>query len=305
MPLALPSFLDTVEDAYLRKTIRLGRPGRIMPAFDTLSDAQVDAIVAHVRQWGTRPAPEYDETPVHGDAKKGRELYLAHCAECHGEQGEGGKGTGVTFSRPRDLPIMPPALNNPGFLSAASDAMIKRTLMRGRLGTPMKSFVKEGLSESDIDDLVSYIRSFDPRYAQAFETAPEPIDEDSAVIRFESPYGLKETIEAVEQAVIGANFIHIRTQLLEQGMVAEGEENPRQAIVYFCNFNFLNAALQVDPRIGMFLPCRVTVVERAGRVEVMSINPLRLSRLFNNDELKQACRQMYGVYRELMENATL
>ena len=55
----------------------------------------------------------------------------------------------------------------------------------------------------------------------------------------------------------------------------------------------------------MFLPCRVTVVERAGKVQVLSINPLRLSKLFNNDELKEACKQMYGVYRDLMENATL
>ena len=212
VPLALPSFLDTVDDEYLRRTIRLGRPGRIMPAFATLSDAQVDAIVAHVRQWGTRPAPPVDHTPVHGDPEHGRDLFATHCAECHGANGEGG------------------------------------TLTQGRLGTPMKSFTKEGLSESDIDDLVSYLRSFDQRYARAFEAEAEPVDEDSMVIQFESPYSLEETVEAVEQAVIGANFIHIRTQLLEQGMVPEGEENSRQVVVYFCNFNFLNQALQVDPQ---------------------------------------------------------
>ena len=36
---------------YLFKTIRLGRPGRVMPPFDKLSDAQVDAIVDHILSW--------------------------------------------------------------------------------------------------------------------------------------------------------------------------------------------------------------------------------------------------------------
>ena len=75
-------------------------------------------------------------------------------------EGEGGKGTGVTFSRRRDLPIIAPALNNPGFLAAASDEMIRHTLVYGREGTPMRSFLVQGLSEQDIDDLVSYVRSF-------------------------------------------------------------------------------------------------------------------------------------------------
>ena len=41
----------------------------------------------------------------------------------------GGKGTGVTFSRKRDLPVIAPALNNVGFLASASDNMIKDTIM--------------------------------------------------------------------------------------------------------------------------------------------------------------------------------
>ncbi|MGB7930894.1 MAG: cytochrome c, partial [Gammaproteobacteria bacterium] len=44
IPLALPSFLESVDDAFLRKTIRHGRPDRVMPAFPALSDAQLNAI---------------------------------------------------------------------------------------------------------------------------------------------------------------------------------------------------------------------------------------------------------------------
>ena len=160
VPLSLPSFLDTVPDEYLKKTIRNGRTGRIMPAFQGLSDAQISAVVKYIRGWTDKPAIKEDMTPIDGDVKKGEKLFAERCSQCHGEEGRGGRGTGVTLSRKRDLPIIAPALNNSGFLASASDVMIRDTIANGREGTPMISMLSAGLTKSDIDDLVAYIRSF-------------------------------------------------------------------------------------------------------------------------------------------------
>lgn len=301
VPLALPDFLASVDDAFLRKTIRMGRQGRVMPAFTSLEEGEVEALVGYIRSWmpeGLRL--ELPAGPVRGDVQHGGVLYRARCAMCHGEHGEGGHGTGVTFSRPRDLAIIPPALNNPGFLRAASDQVIKATLMRGRTGTPMVSFLKQGLSERDIDDIVSYVRSF--------EQSPiswQPGNDDQPVLRVQSEYGLGETVENIKRAAIGKNFRIIRVQNLEDGLYPSAEQNLRQIIVYFCNFNFVNKALALDPRVGIFMPCRVTVVEREGVVEVLTINPKYLGRLYNNTELDAACDEMYRIYTDILEEATL
>jgi len=302
VPLSLPSFLESVDDDFLHKTIRMGRPGRVMPAFRALSDAQVDAIVRHIRSWSGKPEPEFSDQPVRGDAQHGKQLFASYCAACHGVNGDGGRGTGVTFSRKRDLPIIAPALNNAGFLAAASDEMIRHTLQFGREGTPMRSFLVQGLSEQDIDDLVSYVRSYEKQ---------QPVQEKSAVtvaettIWAESSYTLEETIENLKDAIVSQNFILIRQDTLEHGLVAEGEEDPSQVILHFCNFKFLFEALAVDPRVGMFLPCRITVTEKDGKVMVSAINPLYLSRLFNNNELNEYCKKMYAVYSAILEDATL
>jgi cytochrome c oxidase cbb3-type subunit 3 len=301
VPLSLASFLNSIDDDFLRRTIRHGRPGRVMPAFSKLSDAQINAIVGYIRAWSDKPAPRYSAAPVRGDAVHGKSLYASYCAACHGEDGEGGKGTGVTFSRRRDLPIIAPALNNPGFLAAASDEMIRHTLQFGREGTPMRSFLVQGLSEQDIDDLVSYVRSFETR---EHPYRKPPVGE-SRIIEAESSYTLEETVENLKQALVNQNFILVRTDLLEHGLVPEGQENPREIILHFCNFSFLFDALTVDPRVGMFLPCRITVVERAGKVMVSAINPLYLSHLFNNAELDDYCDKMNGLYRAIIEEATL
>jgi len=302
VPLSLPSFLESVDDDFLAKTIRYGRPGRVMPAFSKLSDAQIDAIVGHIRGWSKKPAPQFSMQPVQGDAANGRELYASYCAGCHGADGEGGKGTGVTFSRRRDLPIIAPALNNDGFLAAVSDQMIRHTLQYGREGTPMRSFLVQGLTEQDIDDLVSHIRSFATQEAAPVKS---PVDVSDTIIVAESSYTLEETVENLKASLVGQNFILIRTDTLEHGLVPEGEENQKEVILHFCNFSFLFDALVIDPRVGMFLPCRVTVIEKNDKVMVTAINPLYLSRLFNNAELDEFCEKMHELYSAIIEDATL
>lgn len=304
IPLALPSFQSAIDDKFLFTTIREGRPGRVMPAFKSLSDAQVKAIIHHIRGFVPKQkqaALKVEQKQAYGHPERGKALYAKYCAHCHGANGEGGHGTGVTFSRPRDLPIMPPALNNPGFLDAASDHMIKQTLMTGREGTPMISFLKVGLKEQDIDDIVSYIRSFSKHPLHwKYDHREEP------TITMESDYDLQTTVENVKRAAVGNNFRIIRIQNLESGFFPAEQQNKKQIIVYFCNFNFINKALSLDPRVGLFMPCRVTITEdKEGKVHLMSINPKYMSRMFNNVELDESCQKMHDLYTSIMEDATL
>lgn len=304
VPIALPSFLNSVSNEYLTKTIRHGRPGRIMPAFLSLSDAQLNAIVKHVRGWSDKPGPAEDTAVIKGNGEHGKELFANFCAPCHGAEGVGGKGTGVTFSRKRDLPIIAPALNNTGFLASASDVMIRDTITFGREGTPMTSMLVAGLSEKDIDDVVAYIRSFE-KDAVELKQKLNGNGSESPVIIMDSPYGLEETVENLKQAITDQNFTLIRTEFLEHGLVEEGKENKKQVVLHFCNFGFLFQALSIDPRVGMFLPCRITVIEKNGKVQISTINPKRLSKLFNNHELDEYCDEMHEVYSTLLEDATL
>ena len=76
-------------------------------------------------------------------------------------------------------------------------------------------------------------------------------------------------------------------------------------VLHFCNFNVLFKALAIDPRVGMFLPCRITVIEHEDTVQMMTINPMSLSRLFNNDELDEACKEMTEVYTNILEEVAM
>ena len=71
-----PAKFKSLTDDYLFRTIRNGRPGRIMPAFETLSDAQVNAIVDWLRQWSQTESLVDSGQKISGDAEKGEQLFL-------------------------------------------------------------------------------------------------------------------------------------------------------------------------------------------------------------------------------------
>lgn len=294
--------LGDYSDDYLFKTIRLGRPGRIMPAFEELSDAQVGAIVRFLRvRTGTTPA-KYDPKPLTGDAERGKALYQKHCIACHAEDGLGaGKGTGVSVARKRSFLVMPAAIANPGFQHAASDAMIRQIITHGRPASGMPTFGKM-LSKAQIMDLVAYVRELGKRVSP-----PEPIPPDEKPSHvYESPYDFDTTVKNVKEALTGNNFRIFSDRFLEQGLTDEFSVNQRQVGIRFCNFNELYGMLNIEPRLGVVLPCRVTILERPdGKVLLVVPNLRVVSRWFNNDQLVRLWDHMEETFTEIIDEVTL
>ena len=230
-----PEVLSHVSDEYLSRTIRVGRPGRIMPAFEDLSDAQVSAIVAHVRERSGKPAMQFDTAPIRGDAEKGKALYTQHCAACHSDDGSGkGLGTGVTLSRKRSFLVMPAAIGNPGFLASAPDAMIKHTVLNGRNGTAMPAF-KDKLSDQQINDIVAHVRSFERPEMVAPTRHDAEIIEPSYVV--ESPYDLDTTVKRIKETLKGYNFRSFPDRFLDQGLTEGMASYKDEVALRFCNLN--------------------------------------------------------------------
>jgi len=295
--------LADVSDDYLRRTIRLGRPGRVMPGFMRMSDAQVNAIVRFLRERSGTESVAFSDQAIAGDPARGQLLYTEHCVKCHAADGSGeGEGTGVTQSRDRSFLVMPASISNPGFLASAPDEMLRRVIAAGRKPSGMPAFGRDKLSESEIDDVVAYVRSFEQQQGTA-----EGLDADERPTHvYESPYDFDMTVENVKASLTGANFRIFPDRLLEQGLIDEFSVNTRQIGVRFCNFNTLYGMLKIEPRLGVVLPCRITIMEREdGQVLLVVPNLRVVSRWFNNDELVSLWDQMEETFTEIIDEVTL
>lgn len=294
--------LSLVSDDYLVKTMRMGRPGRLMPAFGTFSDAQVNAIVHYLREHYRTKGQEYTADSLGGDARKGAAIFAENCAVCHGVDGSGeGRGTGVSVSRERQFNVMPPAITNPGFLAAAPDGMIANIVKQGRPGGVMPAFGNE-FSDAEVADVVAHVRELG-KQAAARQPSRERLELSFIV---DSPYDFKTTVQNVRQALTGTNFRIFPERFLEQGLTDEFSHDQKQISLRFCNFNQLFDLLNVEPRLGVVLPCRVTVVENEdGSVQLIAANMRTIAHWFNNDELEEAARKMAEAVESVLEEATL
>ena len=174
--------MGSAPGGYLSTAISYGRPGTAMSAFEDTQGGPLSHRDIHtLLDWLIFEAkvdrtPVWDE-PVRGDATKGAEAYAAHCAECHGDQGQGGSGT---------------ALANRVFMATASDAFIRYSIAKGRTGTPMAAF-ENTLTETEINNVVSFLRT---RAVGWEATQPElspPPDPAKAVLNPDAvPAKLKE-----------------------------------------------------------------------------------------------------------------
>ncbi|HKJ71323.1 MAG TPA: c-type cytochrome [Gammaproteobacteria bacterium] len=294
LPLHLEDFLRIADRDYLLATMTHGRPGRVMPSFQhILEPAERVRIADFIEGW--QQGPEADMPTVgKGDPERGAQLFQANCSRCHGFKGQGG-------TQPRAAPghigsdrkVVPPALNNSGFLASASDAFIKATLMRGREGTPMAAFGREEeLTDQQLDDLVAFIRSW--------EKGVDPLAKPVIEVRSDLPPD--KLIPLLKMSINSHNFVFVRQQTLYEDLPGKAPGEPVH-ILYFCSFSLLDEALKVDERVGTFLPCHITVYREGGQTVMSAINPKALSPLFHKPELELYCSLVSERYLRIMQEA--
>ena len=147
--LAHPEFLASVSDSFLRIAIARGRAGTVMSAWSTehggpLTSSDIDALVAFLRTWQTKPRTPLDERPLHGDAARAEPVYAKECAQCHGARGVRGPNIQV---------------GDPALLGSVSNGFLRHAIRDGRGGTPMPAFAAK-LGDQGVEDMVALLRSF-------------------------------------------------------------------------------------------------------------------------------------------------
>jgi mono/diheme cytochrome c family protein len=171
-PLGDPVYLALAGRDVLRRTIRSGVSGTMMPAFSqaeggTLRDEQIDALVKGLEaSWADAKAldgvrlPPYSETQslaagfAPGDPGRGRRVFGRFCGECHGMDGRGGpKGSSVVDS---------------AFLGLVSDQMLRTATIAGRTDLAMpdwRGYVEgRSMDPQEISDVVAWMAAQRPRF---------------------------------------------------------------------------------------------------------------------------------------------
>lgn len=114
-----------------------------------------------------------------------------------------------------------------------------------------------------------------------------------------------QALADLKQAITNNNYVYIRQQNVDSGLTSVAQENGRVIFVYFCNFGLLDQALKIDRRVGVFLPCKITLIQTPQGVEMIAVNPKQVSKHLNDKRLNEICDQLARDYRQIIEEASL
>lgn len=169
-------------DADLERTVRGGLAGTAMPVFSNLSDREIKSVIEYVKSFSPRwshatnyapalappslPAWFGDSASAQDRAEKGRVLFNASCAACHGPDGSGREATAKDLEDAWGQPVTPTDLRQEQLRSGRTLETVYRVLLTGIEGTPMPSFA-ETWTEEQRWELVAYVAQLRRSHAAA------------------------------------------------------------------------------------------------------------------------------------------
>ena len=114
-----------------------------------------------------------------GNAQRGKDLYRRYCAGCHGEKGNGlGENAPWLDPRPRDFTRAVFKCRSTPSGSLPLDSDLFGTIGRGIHASGMPSWFP--LTRRERVDLLAFVKSFSPRFAEEKPAAPVPIPPEPA-----------------------------------------------------------------------------------------------------------------------------
>jgi len=116
---------------------------------------------------------------------------------------------------------------------------------------------------------------------------------------------MDQALGDLKQAITNNNYVFIRQQNVDKGLTNPEQENSHVIFVYFCNFGLLNQALKTDRRVGVYLPCKITLIQTPDGVNMIAVNPKLISKHLNNQRLAETCEQMTRDIHQILEEAAL
>jgi cytochrome c oxidase cbb3-type subunit 3 len=140
-----------------------------------------------------------------------------------------------------------------------------------------------------------------PAWLHAQEIQPEP-----PLLTVSLPgKTIDQAYEGLLRAIGQHNFTFVRDQAIDSRLVPQRWEARNIRIVYFCNFAMMDRALSLDIRAAQFLPCRITLIEKADGVDLVAINPAWSSLSLSNPLLHPQCLELKRDYLAIMDEAAL
>lgn len=106
------------------------------------------------------------------------------------------------------------------------------------------------------------------------------------------------------QASIASNgYTLSRVQRVDYGLNKRGYQTEKYRVVFFGKPEEIEKLSGDFPQLAPFLPLKITIREKEDTVEMVAINPQRLTRLYPDAELQPTFKRWHKDVRKILDDA--
>lgn len=111
-----------------------------------------------------------------------------------------------------------------------------------------------------------------------------------------------QALNDLEANLAGAKFgvlwsLDVPAKLKEKGV----EFNQPYRILEVCNPAKAKQALEIDPKVGFFLPCKLTVYSKDGKTEMGMLRPTMVMDVVGNAGLKEFTAEVDKTLKDVLD----
>jgi len=129
----------------------------------------------------------------------------------------------------------------------------------------------------------------------------------STAIKFEETVttakSFEEAVEAVTSEVAKAGFRVQHIHDVQATFREKGSERDPYKIIEVCNIKYAKKALDIDPLVGLMMPCKINVYEDKGETKISLMLPSAMSLFFPHAGLEPVADEVEGILRQVIEAA--
>ncbi len=110
-----------------------------------------------------------------------------------------------------------------------------------------------------------------------------------------------QTVTAALSAIEAHHFKTLHIHDVQATLASKGIEHPPYKLIEFCRAPASKKALDIDPLVGLFLPCKIVVFEHDGGIHVAALRPQIIGHFFEDADLQALVTQIDADVKKLME----
>lgn len=120
-----------------------------------------------------------------------------------------------------------------------------------------------------------------------------------------TPNPIEQAAKKLEEAVIRNKFGVLHIHDLKATMKKKGIDFPHECRIFeVCNPQKANAVLSDDMSLNMALPCRISVWEEKGQVNIGTLKPTALLSILSDSEtLKRIAQEVEKTIEKIIDEA--